>query len=427
MTDLVINDKLERVLALYEHQRNTLQASLNEFENACKNIHNTSTIMGTYSGVRLDTGRVHIKDMENSLLKSAWRYLYNELKIDRIAPASDKALFEREMENPPEFTYENVIATFKSYVLNPMDNILRGLAEAFCALDPAYKSHEKVKIGVKGLPKRIIMQNVSDYGYNRDRLQDVLNALAKYQGKPLWEYREVSKLLKEWETFKDTHGIWIKRFSNNNLHLFFDENSLFDINRALAEYYGNALADSFGKDYEPPKANNQAVSKDLQYYPTPKTIVDSVLRDVRFKDDDTVLEPSCGCGRFLDAIRRQNPKTKILGYEIDAQRFSICKDKGYNVLQKNFLETIPPVAEFYKFDYVIMNPPFHGKHYEKHVRHAYKYLKTGGTLISILPSTARYDHNLLNDLNGYWYDLPVGSFKESGTNINISILTIRKR
>ena len=70
-----------------------------------------------------------------------------------------------------------------------------------------------------------------------------------------------------------------------------------------------------------------------------------------------------------------------------------------------------------------MNPPFYGKHYAAHVEHALGFLKPSGILIAILPITARYDHGLLK---GSWDDLPVGSFSESGTNINTTILTIRK-
>ena len=70
-----------------------------------------------------------------------------------------------------------------------------------------------------------------------------------------------------------------------------------------------------------------------------------------------------------------------------------------------------------------MNPPFYGKHYAKHVEHAFKFLKPGGTLTAILPATARYDHGLLE---GKWDDLPVGSFSESGTNINTTVLTMRQ-
>jgi hypothetical protein len=68
-----------------------------------------------------------------------------------------------------------------------------------------------------------------------------------------------------------------------------------------------------------------------------------------------------------------------------------------------------------------MNPPFYGKHYVKHVLHALKFLKPGGKLTAILPASARYDHKLLD---GRWSDLPVGSFSESGTNINTTVLTM---
>ena len=52
-----------------------------------------------------------------------------------------------------------------------------------------------------------------------------------------------------------------------------------------------------------------------------------------------------------------------------------------------------------------------------------------GVLTAILPITAR-DCDLIDDLgtkaNWKWNDLPVGSFSESGTNINTTVLTIRK-
>jgi hypothetical protein len=98
------------------------------------------------------------------------------------------------------------------------------------------------------------------------------------------------------------------------------------------------------------------------------------------------------------------------------------------VLLGNFLDAAPTGD----FDLVVMNPPFYGKHYAKHVRHAFEFLKPEGKLIAILPATARYDHALLDDLGrganygSRWSDLPVGAFSESGTNINTTVLTIFK-
>ena len=189
------------------------------------------------------------------------------------------------------------------------------------------------------------------------------------------------------------------------------------MNRALSEFYGDVLADctDIRQPNEPQTSTNLA--KDLQYYPTPQKIVDRVLSDILIRPDQTILEPSCGCGRFLDALQSYN--VHALGVEVDLDRAKSCKDKGHNVLIGNFLELEP----FGDFDHVIMNPPFYGRHYAQHVKHALQFLKEGGILTAILPITARYDHGLLD---GKWLDLPVGSFSESGTHINTTVLTIKK-
>lgn len=129
-----------------------------------------------------------------------------------------------------------------------------------------------------------------------------------------------------------------------------------------------------------------------------------------------VLEPSCGDGRILDAVRAR--RQQGLGIEYHAGRAAEAKAKGHSVVTANFLEC-PPRAEF---DAVVMNPPFYGRHYVKHVRHALKFLKPGGTLVSILPATAHYDHQ---ELEGEWRDLPVGSFAEAGTNVPTGLLRMR--
>lgn len=55
-----------------------------------------------------------------------------------------------------------------------------------------------------------------------------------------------------------------------------------------------------------------------------------------------------------------------------------------------------------------------------------KFLKPGGELVAILPATARYDHGELADLPPRWDDLPVRSFRESGTNINTAVAFMRR-
>ncbi|KRQ11893.1 SAM-dependent methyltransferase [Bradyrhizobium pachyrhizi] len=426
---------LPDVVAEYDHKRAGIAAALAAFNAAGDELKMAATVGGSFGNTQIDTGHIYDSTLETSLLKSAWRHVYDGLNIATIASAADKRRFEQAMEKPAPFTLDNIRATFGRFVADPRGNILRGLAEVFCDLDQAYKSHDKVKIGVAGLPKRIILTNVSNYGsWGRDRLQNVLNAIAAYQGKPLVTWPELSALLDDGDALLTTRviekprrygeperipviarGVRLKRFANGNGHLHFEPDTLRDINRALAEYYGDVLPDTTDERPARPRAGT-AVAKDLQYYPTPRSVVDRVLDDLHGLKGARVLEPSCGCGRFLDGLRQRG--AAVLGIEVDAGRAAQSRAKGHSVVLANFLETVPTGD----FDRVVMNSPFYGKHYAKHVEHARKFLKPGGTLTAILPATARYDHGLFPD--GRWSDLPVGSFSESGTNINTTILTL---
>jgi hypothetical protein len=358
--------------------------------------------------------------------------MYEAYNLPDIIPAKDKRVIEMMFEKPLPFTLENIRETFGDYIADPWASILRGLAEAFSSLDPAFKSHEKVKIGVKGLPKRVIMSNVSRYGsWGRDRLRDILNALAAYQRKPLVDGAEIAAiidngeaLLKPWlsvnfhgqEKLYPARGVWLKRYQNGNGHLYFEPDTLADVNRALAQYYGEVLPDTPNTDAK--KQASTAVSKDLQYYPTPIAVVDKIVADLGNIKGQRILEPSCGCGRFLDALRRAGGD--CFGIEYDPGRAEQARAKGHRVFRGNFLEA-PPTKDR---DLVVMNPPFYGRHYAKHIWHALKFLKPGGKLVAILPASARYDHGELDDLKPRWSDLPVGSFSESGTNINTTVCTI---
>lgn len=421
---------LSDVVSEYEHKRGAIATSLAAFEAAGDVLKMASTIGGTWGRTTISTGNVGERDIADSLLKSAWKHVYEGLNIGRIASASDKRRFDQAMDNPAPFTLDNIRATFGAFVADPRGNILRGLAEVFCSLDPAYKSHDKVKIGVAGLPKRVILSSVGGYGsWGRDRLENMLNALASYQGKPLVTYLEIDALLKDEEALLESgqkpcgyrgelvtivaRGVRLKRFRNGNGHLSFESDTLRDINRALAEYYGDVLPDC-AEEKPTTKQTGTTVSKDLQYYPTPAKVVDDVLSDIYPLKGQRVLEPSCGCGRILDALRKAGANT--FGIEVDARRAGEARAKGHRVHLANFLETVPTTD----YDRVVMNPPFYGKHYAKHVEHAFKFLKPGGVLTAILPATARYDHGLLD---GKWQDLPVGAFSASGTNINTTVLT----
>lgn len=439
------------IIAEYDAKHAAIGDQIRSFEQSISDLEMAATVQGTYAGTVI-SGRpsVYERDLQKNLLKSGWKTLYSRLQIDRIASAKDRQLFDRTVEAPPPLTFENAKATFGDYLLRPRFHILRGLAETFTSLDPAYKSHSKVKIGVKGLPKRVILGGFGGYitGYGQDKLRDIVNALAAFRNQPMMDMAErdyVSECKrvgilaeldgKELSYYRDgktemapspDRGITLRMFGNGNAHVIFAPDTLRDINRALAEFYGEVLPDADPDDV--PMRASTDVAKDLQFYWSPQDVIERALymAGVYTRDQHAytehpnlnVLEPSCGDGRIMDAIRSRG--SRAFGIEHHAGRAAQARAKGHSVLTANFLEQ-PARAEF---DRVIMNPPFYGKHYVKHVRHALKFLRPGGCLVAILPATARYDHGLLDDLRGTWEDLPVGSFAEVGTNVPTALFRV---
>lgn len=434
----------------YEEKVANAPAAIAAVKEAWRHLEMAASVGGKFGGnVSRHAPHIHESDVLAALLKSGWKAIYDRCQIDVIASADDKRLFERTFENPPALTFDNARATFGDYLMRPRFHVLRGLAEVFSQLDQAYKSHSKVKIGVNGLPKRVIVSNVGGWGsYGRDKIRDIINALAAYRGEKLMDHAEFAGIdgLHKWdggiagqvvldgshhitvvdeiETRAPNRGVTIRKFQNGNAHIIFDRFALLDINRALAEFYGEVLPDAEEDDAKPQVST--AVSKDLQFYWSPKPVIAKALDEAgiylpRYRGDEPpkhkVLEPSCGDGRILDELRARG--CNVFGIEVHAVRAAEARAKGHAVLTANFLEQ-PARPEF---DYVVMNPPFYGRHYVKHVRHALDFLKPGGTLVSILPATAHYDHQ---ELKGTWTDLPVGSFSEAGTNVPTGILRIRR-
>jgi hypothetical protein len=420
----------------YQAKVADVDAAIARFEQAHTDMTAACCVQGIYAETVVKDPFVRASSVLMNLRKSGWKAVYRRLSIDDLASANDKRLFEQTLADPPDLTLDNAKATFGDYLLRPRFHKLRALAECFTSLDPAYKSHSKVKIGVAGLPKRVILSNVSGYGsWGRGRVRDILNALAAVQDLPMVEHDELAGLdrLHSYLTAKSgevefaARGVTVRKFQNGNGHVIFNPSTLLAINRALAEFYGEVLPDM---EEETPRQPGSAVSADLQYYPTPARVVRIVLDEIGLysKRDQwhtswsakRVLEPSCGDGLIMDEIAARGHR--CLGVEVHAGRAQQARDKGHNVMSGNFLDAAPnPI-----FDCVVMNPPFSGKHWRKHLAHALKCLAPGGVLACILPASAEYDHEVSKEFDGRWHDLPVASFAESGTNVPTGFIVIRR-
>lgn len=444
MNAIALPTNVQDLIKEFEAKEAAIDQAIEDVKQSVDRLQMNACVQGTYVESLPSAPSMYPDILRKNLLKSGWRAAYNRLQIDELASAKDKKLFDQALADPPPFTLENIKATFGDYFARPRWHVLRGLAEVFTTLDPAYKSHSKVKIGVKGLPKRVILSGFSNYGsgWGMDRFKDLANALATFQRKPHIGWDELSRIAYGdcigTEIMFCDRGISVWRYKNGNAHVIFSKDTLLDINRALAEFYGDVLPDV--EEDGLPRQTSTAVSKDLQFYWSPPEVVHAALEYAGIHEPDDrgwrreaaavyrVLEPSCGDGRILDEIRARGHRG--FGVEYDAGRVGQSIAKGHSVLKANFLDH-PATPEF---DKVVMNPPFYGRHYAKHVRHAFKFLKPGGTLVAILPATARYDHNELDDLipphryhnDGPWKDLPVASFAEVGTNVPTTMLRLYK-
>ncbi|EBA18415.1 N6 adenine-specific DNA methyltransferase, N12 class [Roseobacter sp. SK209-2-6] len=436
-------EKIDLIISQYEAKRAAIPESISQMQ-ASIDAAKGNCCMGS-AFVSDPIGYVPLpseKAMAETLTESAWQHVYRLAKVDMLAPASERADFEKSLEQHPEFTAENVMATFGPYLADPRHYILKGLAECFSKLDPAYKSHSKVKIGVKGLPKKIIIQRCGDgvfNGYGLDTLRDALNALRMVSGQPHlsrfqfediyrwnrieagnfpeWEpgkvWRSGDQVHHEGQTYRamdyirpadafergekeyrgwrlQEHvmpGIEVRRFQNGNAHLIFSKDWLRKINLALAEFYGDVLPETEEEASQTKRASTE-VSKDLAFYWTPEKVTRKILRETRMNKDNYSYDYQQKLGNSPAVLEPSCGEGHMM--DIIAQ---ICPSACLSGVEchagraaiaasKGHRVQVGNFLEFTAkpvWDLVVMNPPFANGHWKKHLMHALKFLRNGKT------------------------------------------------
>ena len=159
-------------------------------------------------------------------------------------------------------------------------------------------------------------------------------------------------------------------------------------------------------------------------------LADRMVELLEVEDGNVVLEPSCGDGALVEALRRNARKTySVIAIELNAQLVEGCKRKGFDVTQGDFNE-FKPACEINR---VLMNPPFEQLQDCRHILKAYEMLGPGGCLVAICSAGVRFRREQpavqlreLIDEQGWIEDLPAGSFKSSGTNVNTCLICLEK-
>lgn len=179
------------------------------------------------------------------------------------------------------------------------------------------------------------------------------------------------------------------------------------------------------------KAGVQVVSAP-QLFPTPPEIARQMCELVGPLCGHRVLEPSAGTGNLIRAIFDNATGAdcvQVVAVEINRALASALKTQRLKTLYANddnftihcgdFLEQTPEKLGL--FSRVILNPPFAPNAMDvKHIRHALTFLKPSGRLVALCANGPRQREQLMPEASE-WIDLPAGSFKEAGTNVNVAL------
>lgn len=125
-----------------------------------------------------------------------------------------------------------------------------------------------------------------------------------------------------------------------------------------------------------------------QFYPTPLSIAEMVIKAAEITDGQTVLEPSAGQGGLADVIYQNHPNAKLLCVEISDLNAAVLVAKKHQTIIDDFLEYAKKTTD--SFDRVIMNPPYSMGRYKAHLAAAANLIKPNGIMVAVLPASCMY-------------------------------------
>lgn len=166
--------------------------------------------------------------------------------------------------------------------------------------------------------------------------------------------------------------------------------------------------------------------QDFGQFDSPEEVVGRVIQLARIDAGMAVLEPSAGVGNIAAAAERCG--AHVTAWEIDPKRAETVRAIAKSTNVGDFLASSPVAA----FDVVVMNPPFAKQADIDHVLHAAKFLKPGGTLVSVMSAGVLFRENrkavdfraFVESHGGSFERLPASSFASSGTQIETCIVTL---
>jgi predicted RNA methylase len=395
---------------------------------------------------RTVSARDHFRDkITVTVDRRCWRHLLETLGFDQLLDRQARDEFYKGInDTPPAFTSENCSSTFGHIWENRRDLYLRGIANTFAALDRRFRSHDGFKIGGRLIIERALSEGRSYWtDYNRrDTLRDVERVFRELDGlAPLSEGESIARRVTDTQepTPFVLHGDYfrIRVFGNGNLHIWFERKDLLEqVNRLLAEWYGEVIGDAYDNtEADDAPQYHMTSAKEFGAFMSDEAVAGQVMRYAEISAGMDVLEPSAGTGMLARAAREAGGRVACVELQPGmAHELRVLHGFG-DVREADFLSLSPrPI-----YDRIVMNPPFDRGRDCDHVRHAFGFLKPGGVLVAVMSARAEFcedkRHKALHRIveaskpaYGWrkWHDLPARSFGHAGTNINTVILAIRK-
>lgn len=169
------------------------------------------------------------------------------------------------------------------------------------------------------------------------------------------------------------------------------------------------------------------------FVPTPGWLAHRLVTLAEIVAGHVVLEPSAGAGAICEAVALTGAYLQVI--ERAEPLREILTEKGFAPIGRDFFEyrTLGLAVP----DRIVMNPPFTGGEWMRHVREAVEVVADGGRVVTVIPrlaslfgkgATAEFEA-FRQFVIRYYYDVmpvPGEPFADSGYNVSASILVIDK-
>lgn len=200
-------------------------------------------------------------------------------------------------------------------------------------------------------------------------------------------------------------------------------------------WHTGSQAHVFGEDPWPlitDAISREAVftDRDYEFFATQPREVERMILEAGLEPGMDVLEPNAGEGALAMAAAEIVGKARFTCFELMPRNVKALQAMGFKLDgPSDFLHQEPSPV----FDVVLLNPPFSGGRDIAHIRHALKFVKPGGRLVAIASTSWRTlstkssteFRSILDALGARVQDIERGAFRDAGTDVATSLITIR--